>query len=815
MFNITVILLVLTILAHITLGLLVFFNKPSAAINRLLFSLSINVSLWTLTVLMVSISINYLDIIFWIRASHALGILVPCHVYVLTHLFTMKNKYPYKGIIPFLLVGLVFSGLSMTPFVVYGLNEPIIYKAPLFNVLYQPYLLFYSGMIILSAILLFLRQKEARGVMLIQLRLLIAAILIPLLLSTMFNAVLPLAGITHFRMIDLRSLSPVFSLILVSVLTYVILRYRFMDIRFAFRKYLSTITTAMFLAGISLLLVRILFRWNSGIDFFTAEVIIATVVISVVIGLPLIKDGIQAIFNRLLFNSVKDYHQVLPNKVRSLENTLELNTYLNSLVIEITETMELERGFYCRKDSDGEYCPSESKGASHSDLLIDNDLVNLKQLVKAVETQKNILLRSDLKQQNLVEGQVLLEGQMEKAGVEVIVPLKDENETGSIIFLGDKKTGEPFYQEDVDLLSSIASQVTSTLINARLYEEILAIKQYLENILLNMGNSLIAINEEEVITVFNAEAEFIFGISADNALGQKLFPFMNKDIYLLFQETLGKGKGINHVEIKLKIDQKTRYLTCNTAIVESPEKRNREIIIVLSDITRIKELEQERSKSERLASLGEVAAGIAHEIKNPLVSIKTFADLLPEKYEDDDFRHTFSNVVSQEITRINDLVGELLRFVKEPVLNCERVNINGLIDEVISLLSPQLEAGNIVIIYQYQEEHLTASVDRSLLKQALLNICLNSVQAMPNGGKLIVGAMYSDSNLTIQIEDTGPGIADSIRDKIFDPFVTDKADGVGLGLSICHKIISAHRGRIIVKSDEDRGSRFEIVLPRS
>jgi len=330
-----------------------------------------------------------------------------------------------------------------------------------------------------------------------------------------------------------------------------------------------------------------------------------------------------------------------------------------------------------------------------------------------------------------------------------------------------------------------------------------------------MGNGLIAVNHKGYITSFNSEAEELLGISTKDALGAKLLTTLGGNLYQLFNQTLSKNSGLSQYEIPIYTKGKTQYISCNTSLIQAIDSHHNEVIIVLSNITRIKELENERRQSQRLISLGEVAAGIAHEIKNPLVSIKTFADLLPEKYEDDEFRHRFSSVVGQEITRINDLVVELLNFVKEPVLNYDQVYIESLIEEVISLLLPRMEAQRVFVELEFPALQEPVLVDRSLLKQALLNICLNSVQAMSDGGSMVVGVISSDLDLTIYVEDTGPGISDSIRDKIFDPFVTNKADGVGLGLSISHKIISAHGGRIILKSNESTGSRFEIVLPRS
>jgi two-component system sensor histidine kinase AtoS len=242
--------------------------------------------------------------------------------------------------------------------------------------------------------------------------------------------------------------------------------------------------------------------------------------------------------------------------------------------------------------------------------------------------------------------------------------------------------------------------------------------------------------------------------------------------------------------------------------------------MVLSDVTRVKELEREKSKVKRLISLGELAAGMAHEIKNPLASIKTFAELLPSKYDDHEFRHKFSEIVRQEIERINKLVVELLNFSRIPKPSLEMTDIKVVMDEVLLLLFPQLSRQKIRLQKFYHEELPLLEADRDQLKQALLNICLNAVQAMPGGGNLSVDiflntkepAGNSTGTIKILIKDTGIGIAPHQEERVFDPFFTTKTEGVGIGLSVSHQIISDHGGTIKFKS-EYKETVFEITLP--
>jgi PAS domain S-box-containing protein len=815
MFDSTSYILIFTIVAYLFVGIIVITNNPRAAANRIMLSFSLISSFWALAILIINLQDSLSMTLFWIRASHALGVLAPWHILALVNsLFHRKPLYS-RGLRISLAASIVMACLAFSPLLIIGLEEPYFENRLIYGNLTYPFIVFIIGMITYTLWQVFARLKSSRGKTRIQMNYLFTGTLISALLITAVNIILPLIGIIYIYDVDIRSLGPLFSLIMLGSISYAIVKHRFMDLRLAVRKNLTSMVIAVLLAILSMLLFRIMFQWITVYDFFIKEMIIAVIVFFVIITLPAIKKRIQFFIDKYIFKGVADYHTLLIESIKKISNLMDVELLLNHLTENIVRFMRPEYSFYCLMDDSGELRIKGFTGISeeYNESFIDKTLIKL--IIDHLEDDHLILLQADSLIRANNPANELLYNQMKRIGVDIVMPLVSDGYLEGLLFLGAKDSGEPYYHEDYLLLSEISTQVKIGLINAKHYKEISNIKHYQERILSEMGNGLIAVNDKGYITVCNSEAEKLLDLPNQDVVGTELLKTFGKDLYQLYEQTFLKNTGLSQHEICITKKGKTTFISCNTTLIQTLDSSLREVIIVLHNITRIKELESERIKSQRLISLGEVAAGIAHEIKNPLVSIKTFADLLPEKYEDDDFRNKFSNVVSQEITRINDLVGELLNFVKEPVLNYEQVYIESLIEEVLSLLSFQMDEQLIVVKIELPVLREPVLVDRSLLKQALLNICLNSVQAMPNGGKLIVGARYSDSSLIINIEDTGPGIADSIREKIFDPFVTNKADGVGLGLSICHKIISAHGGRIILKSDESTGSRFEIVLPRA
>jgi two-component system sensor histidine kinase HydH len=223
---------------------------------------------------------------------------------------------------------------------------------------------------------------------------------------------------------------------------------------------------------------------------------------------------------------------------------------------------------------------------------------------------------------------------------------------------------------------------------------------------------------------------------------------------------------------------------------------------------------EEVQKQDRLRSIATLAAGMAHEIKNPLTTIKTFAEYRPDKYDDPDFRKKFSKIAVDEVERVNHIVGQLLDFAKPKAPDLKPTRIEGVIDETLDLLSNNLLKARIQIAKEYSPTP-EVPVDRNQMKQVFLNLFLNSIHAMPQGGVLTVATSSNGSKpgIRISVRDTGKGIAKEHLSHIFDPFYTTNSEsGTGLGLAIVYGIVKEHGGTIRASSEEGKGAEFEIRL---
>ena len=223
-------------------------------------------------------------------------------------------------------------------------------------------------------------------------------------------------------------------------------------------------------------------------------------------------------------------------------------------------------------------------------------------------------------------------------------------------------------------------------------------------------------------------------------------------------------------------------------------------------------------RADRLASLGTLTAGLAHEIRNPLVAIKTLTQLLPERLEDEEFRGEFLKIAAGEVDRISSLVEELLDFARPSDPKLEFEDINTILDGMILLVSTETKKKRVNILRSYASDLPPVQIDREQIKQVFLNILLNAVQATSANGKITVKTRSfikpgGEPYIQIEFTDTGCGIASEHIEEIFNPFFTTKSTGSGLGLSISHQIIQDHRGYIDVQSQLDKGSSFFINLP--
>jgi two-component system sensor histidine kinase AtoS len=280
------------------------------------------------------------------------------------------------------------------------------------------------------------------------------------------------------------------------------------------------------------------------------------------------------------------------------------------------------------------------------------------------------------------------------------------------------------------------------------------------------------------------------------------------------------------VEIHFDSGEAPKDILVGSSLLSDEAGNPQEIILNLHNITELKKLEYRVRQVERMAALGTLAAGLSHEIRNPLSAIKTFVQLLPRKIEKPGFMERFHRTVPREINRINQLIESLLDLARPPKYQFASTNIGSLLTETIDFMEVALQTYNIRCLRKLPTDLPHIWADSGQLIKAFQNLIQNAAQAMPSGGALTIEACFEEEDplfrpttekrngsVTVSFQDSGPGMTQEVLKNIFNPFFTTKDTGTGLGLAITHKVITEHGGRIEVTSEEGKGTRFTVDLP--
>jgi two-component system sensor histidine kinase HydH len=287
--------------------------------------------------------------------------------------------------------------------------------------------------------------------------------------------------------------------------------------------------------------------------------------------------------------------------------------------------------------------------------------------------------------------------------------------------------------------------------------------------------------------------------------------------FIPLADRLGKEETLVEQELRCLIDDEGAAVPVlvNAAVIRGGEDQTTGHAFLFTDMTNIKQLEEQLRRSERLASLGRLAAGVAHEIRNPLSSIKGFATILAGRFKEDGRSRQIADVMVQEVARLNRVVSELLDFARPTELDRRMVSFADLLRRSIKLVEGDASHRGVRVDLAVHPENLESEVDPDRFSQILLNLYLNALHAMENGGTLDIEALEGSGEVILTVSDSGSGISPEHLPHVFDPYFTTKPQGVGLGLANVHKFVEAHNGEIEVESTAGKGTTFTIRLPSS
>ena len=330
-----------------------------------------------------------------------------------------------------------------------------------------------------------------------------------------------------------------------------------------------------------------------------------------------------------------------------------------------------------------------------------------------------------------------------------------------------------------------------------------------------MPIGLLAIDADGQIASFNQAAESVLQLSSGNVIGKEPTEILPQPLSEFFIQ-LKTRQGLIDKELDCPVKD-GRVIPLEVVGTALKEENNSAVswVILFRDLTEIQRLKKEIARSQRLASIGRLAAGVAHEIRNPLSSIKGFATYFKERYRDIPEDHKTAEIMVQEVERLNRVISQLLEFARPLNIQKKTVSLEVVIKDSLKMVEGDAHQKGIRVDLSNDLQIQEAWIDPDRIRQVLLNLYLNAIQAMESGGALSVKLRQEDDTgrLRIIVSDTGKGIKKEDLPNLFDPYFTTKPSGTGLGLAIVHKIIESHGGEVGVESHYGEGSTVTIRLP--
>ncbi|MDD5679198.1 MAG: ATP-binding protein [Kiritimatiellae bacterium] len=821
------ILVIITLTVNGALGALVFFINPRRPANVHFLILTIIVSAWLGCLVFGSFSMKQEIVVFWMRQAGIWAALFLPATDAMRLAITGREGYRQKAkkrIVLWLFPIIPVVLLCHTHWFIQG---AVIKSGQFHEPIYGAGIFFYTFYFLITiGILLFELGKDLRtltGVHRAELNFILLGCAIGGLSAIALTQILP--ALTQNWQI--AKFAPLSVICIDGFVAYGIATRRIMAVTDVLRRIIaySVLTTGL------ILLYTAVWKIVDGLLFlvFGHGAYLSQIIAAVTVALSMAPSlgWMHHLANRLFLSArVINVQDAIRKTTRMLQSITTLDQLLEQFCQTISAAVGAEQAVILLATEDRfsqRYPPSGDGG-----IILTTDDPLIKRLQVMNEPLERDVARRIHYNHNLWEAC----NSMVRLNMELAIGIRSKDRLAGLLLLGARQSGRIYGAREQDALQLLGNQLSVAIENARLYTELQDGKLYNEFLVDNLVSGVIAVNARQLITVFNREARRITGQAFEDTLNRPaevLPPVLGN----IIRKTLNTGIGIRDYDANLKANDigEDIPIRLGSAIFRGPDNRILGALLVFNDQTAIKKLELQVRRSDRMASLGTLSAGMAHEIKNPLVTIKTFTQLLPERYEDPDFRKTFARLLEEEVNRIDGIVNELLTLARpsKPVLSS--IHLHQVLEHALELVQQQLLQKKITLICTFDAADDSIKGDANLLGQMFINLFLNAIDAMDAVTRArdltvrtcLVQHLLQTPNtedtadsvphMMVSIGDTGEGISPEDTPHIFDPFFTTKSTGTGLGLSVAHRIAKEHSAGIDVESKQGHGTVFQVIIP--
>ena len=609
-----------------------------------------------------------------------------------------------------------------------------------------------------------------------------------------------------------------------------IVRYRLMDIEVIVKRglvYAAALSAIVAIYAVLLQAVEKVFL--RGEDEHNWVIAFLATLVAVLLAPP-VKEAVQNVLDRAFYRDRYDYRRALVGFARDLNSDLDLHRLAERLVSRVVETLLVDRMSLMLADEDAPQFASirhSGFGDGEPPAILQRSGLGLKLADGHIVALDDPMAVSRFAVEEIEFWR--------DAGLYYFVPCVAKEGTIAVLALGRKDTGEPLNSEDTALLAAVAGQIATALENARLYRqlhlkalELDRLRAFNENILESLDDGLLVVDLNDRVVRWNSALEQLYGVARAEATGRKLdtlfdAPFV--EAIRAARRDSPYGATLSRIPLTARGAVEGNRLLVNAAVVplraaDGASTVTVGSILIIEDITGRVHLEEQLQISEKMASIGLLAAGVAHEVNTPLTGISSFTQMLLDGADPGDHRTQLLEKIERQTFRAAKIVNSLLNLSRPVAVGAtERlpVDLNAVIIDVLSLLEHQFEMSRITVRRELSATPAVVSGTEHKLQQVFLNLFLNARDAMPKGGWLSIATRVEGDRVIAEVADTGSGIPSEHLARIYDPFFTTKAigQGTGLGLSITYGIVREHDGAISCESGVGVGTRFILGFPQA
>ena len=743
----------------------------------------------------------------WGRLAFATASLIPTAFLAFSRVFPATSLWPTSTLLRgTLVIGGLLAVLSVTTRLIahdISLTPTGIQRSsgPLFPV----FTIYFLTCMITALTVFIAKWRRERGQARAQLQHLGIGLLVLSAGAISTNLLLPIATGRS----TLSWLGPYFTLPFVALVGHAIIRHRLMDLRIFVSRGLAYGVAMAIASVLSITMARLIFpNWDAQTYFVHPNIVTITIV-----ALAMLSSPAQRFFNRAID----------PYLYRGIEHAVALRAATRRLS-RLMQPAELAAEL---RQILAEVLVPES-----FTLLVKSfESDSFEQLSSESSSQVDPRIWAGLQLDHSNSGGVIVVNPAEDAGVltpvhdalrslgvELVVTIRRRGQLLGLVLLGPRRSGDAYFRNDLAFIESLSDLASIALENALLYRQRIQMLEYSDRLLESIDSAVVAIDVAGKITSFNPAATKLLGVS-DEYRGTLMHVLPSEIGWAL---VLAVSGGWHPRQVEVTIDHVVRgalHVILSTAVLHDDEQRVSGALVVVTDLSAVKALEKNQRRVEHLAIMARFYAGIAHEIRNPLAAISNLVSMLPDRFDDPEYRDTAVRLLPMEVARIVRLSDRLRLMAPSEGGKLSVVSLPPLLHDIVAIHSPTAHEQRVKIELKCPDDLPNIQGDPGQLVQLFVNLLRNAVESMPDGGTVTIeadrtGRIGIDS-VFVRILDEGAGIDPTLRAKIFDPFFTTKPSGTGLGLSICREIADFHHARLALtpRSLLDGGTIAEVEFP--